>query len=75
MSDQAWIPCENRLPPDNVVVLVTIKKKPMGLECVTVSYREHGEWYWLKDQQVIDDFDVLAWMHFPKPYKSEVLLQ
>lgn len=55
-----WIPIEERLPKQGVMVLVTIKG---GRVAVGYSVGE-GRWYEAK----WDYIAVTAWMPFPDPY-------
>lgn len=68
-----WIPCSERLPEENLPVLVAVKQKdrlPKWVKEQTYSY--------VTDIDVYDDGDfdmhknkVVAWMPLPEPYKGE----
>ena len=76
-AELQWIPCSERLPEDEYVI---ISKKPTKLSgskwCVDVAIRiadpRSGKIQW-RDSGfgVIQDDKVLAWMPRPKPYKEE----
>lgn len=72
-----WIPCSERLPKEEYVL---ISKKPTKLSgskwCVTVAIRtadpRSGKIYWRDiGFDAIPDDNVLAWMPRPKPYREE----
>ena len=72
-----WIPCSERLPKEEYVL---ISKKPTKLSgskwCVTVAIRtadpRSGKIYWRDiGFDTIPDDNVLAWMPRPKPYREE----
>ena len=72
-SEPQWIPCSERLPEENLPVLVAVKQKdrlPKWIKEQTYSY--------VTDIDVYDDGDfdthknkVVAWMPLPEPYKGE----
>ncbi len=72
-----WIPCSERLPEDEYVL---ISKKPTKLSgskwCVGIGIRtadpRSGKIQW-RDSGfgVIQDDKVLAWMPLPEPYREE----
>lgn len=72
-----WIPCSERLPEENYVL---ISKKPTKLSgskwCVTIAIRtadpRSGKICWRDiGFGAIQDNEVLAWMPLPEPYKKE----
>lgn len=72
-----WIPCSERLPEDEYVL---ISKKPTKLSgikwCVTIATRtadpRSGKIKWRDiGFGTIREKDVLAWMPLPKPYREE----
>lgn len=66
-----WIPCSEMLPEENVLVLVSVKKKGGLPEWQTYHYvtdidvwdTDAGGWYGNKSK-------VVAWMPLPDPYKG-----
>ena len=75
--EQRWIPCSERLPENEYVL---ISKKPTMLSgskwCVTVAIRmadprsRKVKWMDIGFGKIPDD-EVLAWMPMPEPYKVE----
>jgi len=73
-----WIPCSERLPEDDVYVLISKKPSPIsGKEfSVTIGMRyinrrsKKAEW---RDSGFgyLSDDKVLAWMPLPSPYQEE----
>lgn len=69
-----WIPVEERLPEEDVIVLVTVS----GLySCITFSDAielgnlcSDGEWF-IEGYPDWDDPNVTAWMPLPEPYRKE----
>lgn len=66
VEPQNWIPCSERLPDEDVEVLVTDDAGGVAnLELDKVlRYEESGELFWLTSQ------NVTAWMPVPEPYKE-----
>ncbi|MBP5595012.1 MAG: DUF551 domain-containing protein [Pseudobutyrivibrio sp.] len=59
-----WIPVSERLPKDNKEVLVYLDDKPF------IAWFENGEW--LTDDFIVDkEFEPIAWIPLPEPYKAE----
>ena len=74
--EQRWIPCSERLPEDEYVL---ISKKPTMLSgskwCVTIAIRmadpRSGKIQWRDiGFDIIQDDKVLAWMPLPKAYQE-----
>lgn len=75
--EQRWIPCSERLPEDEYVL---ISKKSTMLSgskwCVTIAIRmadprsRKVKWMDIGFGKIPDD-KVLAWMPLPEPYKAE----
>lgn len=73
LEQTQWIPCSERLPEDNTLVLVTVK----------VGNREpkvRSGYYYMNGHFHIDngdcweamDKELIAWMPLPTPYQSEI---
>ena len=66
--EQRWIPCSERLPDDDEIVLVSD-----GIDYAVAFWRSDAEAWddplhgWLDSFE----FDVKAWMPLPEPYKEE----
>lgn len=57
-----WIPCTEKLPKDDGMVLAYSKEN----DGVIINWIQKGnEWAWL-------DGDIVAWMPLPEPYKGGV---
>ena len=73
-----WIPCSERLPEDDVYVLISKKPSPISGNkfSVTIGMRyinrrsKKAEW---RDSGFgyLSDDKVLAWMPLPSPYQEE----
>lgn len=72
-----WIPCSDRLPKDEYVLISKKPQKYIGGDrwCVSIAIRiadpRSGKIQW-RDSGfgVIQDDKVLAWMPLPEPYKE-----
>ena len=62
-----WIPVEERLPKEDIMVLVSCKSKN-GSESINRAYHARGFWNGSGSMS-----GVLAWMPLPEPYRSEKL--
>ena len=63
-----WIPTNERLPEDDVAVLISIEWGGISL-----AYRIDGCWRWdyeSFESEFFSDNEVLAWMPIPEPYKE-----
>lgn len=62
-ADAEWIPCSERLPEKDELVLVTVWND------VTIAWRNiYGGWESAED--MYEKGDVTAWMPLPTPYKG-----
>ena len=63
-ADAEWIPCSERLPEKDELVLVTVWND------VTIAWRNiYGGWESAED--MYEKGDVTAWMPLPKPYRED----
>lgn len=61
---RGWIPCSERLPEKDELVLVTVWND------VTIAWRNiYGGWESAED--MYEKGDVTAWMPLPKPYRED----
>ena len=80
--EQRWIPCSERLPEEKDAkilkklginmrsdyVLATVEVK--GERMTILSHTFDGVWQWDK-KYAFPDYNVIAWMPLPEPYKEE----
>lgn len=63
-SAQKWIPCSERLPEKDELVLATVWND------VVIAWRNrYGGWESAED--MYEKGDVIAWMPLPEPYREE----
>lgn len=63
-----WIPVSERLPEDGVAVLITTENEEVYIDqVITDPYKER----YFQSNTGYDNFQVIAWMPLPKPYKAE----
>ncbi len=67
-SAQQWIPCDEKLPPENHEVLVSIYNENSE-PWYAVTKREGDFWKTLGHTKNI--VGEMAWMELPKPYEVE----
>ena len=65
-----WIPTEEKLPEDNITVLVTLSSIDNGT-FVTVAWRDNNAWEFYADDDIPADAEVVAWMPLPENYKEK----
>ena len=72
-SAQQWIPCSERLPENDDVVLIYD-----GREIMTGYYVSKWNWgglnnsrWYSKDLRYENNIDIIAWMPLPEPYKEK----
>lgn len=63
-ADAEWIPCSEKLPEKEELVLVTVWND------VVIAWRNrYGGWESV--EYMYEKGDVIAWMPLPKPYRGE----
>lgn len=63
LAEREWIPCSERLPEKEELVLVTVWND------VVIAWRNrYGGWESAED--MYEKGDVIAWMPLPSPYKG-----
>ena len=69
-AEAEWIPCSERLPKKNEVVLITNGKGNVRCGQYRSEYdvRDGTHYWWWKGKTVES---VLAWMPLPKPYRKD----
>lgn len=65
-----WIPTEEKLPDDNISVLVTLSSIDNGT-FVTVAWRDNRAWKFYADDDIPADAEVVAWMELPGPAPAQ----
>ena len=71
-SAQQWIPCSERLPKPNEVVLLCGQ---YNMLCGYIN--DEGRWYsmsgdgWETDMEFPDKGKIIAWMPLPEPWKGD----
>ena len=71
-----WIPCSERLPENNKVVLCWVKSTTIASgETFIIGSCDRGFWF-LQTYEIghhhfpIEDYEVVAWQPLPEPYKN-----
>ena len=75
----SWIPCSERLPETDEVVLITLNNPRFRLDepnHIEFGTYEEGRWWWLYESghdywEEIDPSEVIAWMPIPEPRREE----
>ena len=68
---QGWIPCSERLPKRDELVLVTYKTTDRIHLCKYIDDGSENPWWSYIDDCCAWNNVVLAWMPLPKPYREE----
>lgn len=64
LADNRWIPCSERLPKKDELVLVTVWNN------INIAWRNiYGGWESAED--MYEKGDVTAWMPLPEPYRED----
>lgn len=67
-AEAEWIPVSDGLPEDGVDVLITTENEEIYIDqVITDPYKER----YFQSNTGYDNFQVIAWMPLPKPYKAE----
>lgn len=66
--EQRWIPCSERLPEPNEVVLISVKGI-VDADWIAVDNTGYGCWYRTMKHAI----DIDAWMPLPYPWKGDTL--
>ena len=67
-AEAEWIPCSERLPEDGVDVLITTENEEVYIDqVITDPYKER----YFQSNTGYDNFQVLAWMPLPEPYRED----
>ena len=71
MTENGWIPVTERLPKDDVLVLVTVSGIYNAITFVdAIQMGEHDRQGWfIKGYEECDNPNVTAWMPLPVPYR------
>lgn len=74
---QGWIPCSERLPSEGDEFLITWTSSVTNGPLLAFAEYEPdallvsgGKWYLEDDMGEFEDFDVIAWMPLPEPWKG-----
>jgi len=65
-QEPKWIPCEERLPEDDQVVLCTTD---FGKVDEMAFYTDRGRGFFVQYGNTYSIDEILAWMPLPKPYR------
>lgn len=66
-----WIPCSERLPERDKIVLVSYKTMDTVHMCKYLDDGSKNPWWSYNDDCLAWNNVILAWMPLPKPYKEE----
>lgn len=76
-KEEGWIPCSERLPENNNVVLCWVVSKTIASgETFIIGSCDRGFWF-LQTYEIghhhfpVKDYEVVAWMHLPQPYQPK----
>lgn len=70
-ADAEWIPCSERLPKRDELVLVTYKTTDRIHLCRYLDDGSENPWWSYIDDCCAWNNVVLAWMPLPKPYRKD----
>ena len=69
-SAQQWIPCSERLPERDEIVLVSYKTTDKVHMCKYLDDGSENPWWSYNDDCLAWNNVVLAWMPLPEPFKG-----
>ena len=77
VGTNGWIPCSERLPENNNVVLCWVVSKTIASgETFIIGSCDRGFWF-LQTYEIghhhfpVKDYEVVAWMPLPQPYQTK----
>lgn len=73
LEEPQWIPCSEKLPEQDVEVIVTNEWGNVEIAQLISYFDGHGETLtWKTEEYYYDELnEVIAWMPLPKPYREE----
>ena len=69
-AEAKWIPCSERLPERDEIVLVSYKTTDTVHMCKYLDDGSENPWWSYNDDCLAWNNVILAWMPLPKPYKG-----
>lgn len=71
-SEQRWIPCSERLPEDDALMIVNyIDNRPEAMD-IWIGWHEMENVWYIDGEAHSKEYgnEVIAWMPLPQPYKG-----
>lgn len=69
-QESRWIPVSERMPEEDVDVLVTLEYGLIGIMQKKLADDDNGEPCYIWQDFEGEEHEVIAWMPLPKPYKE-----